>query len=80
MMAYAGLGAELAGGIAGFVLLGYWLDWYFGIGPTGVVAGGIVGCVGGMVHLIRRAYEMQRRFGRPARPNPGEKKRDQTPP
>ena len=56
----AGLGTEMAGGIAGFVLLGWWIDRQFGTSPTWLIVGAVLGGVGGLVHLIKRALELQR--------------------
>lgn len=56
----AGLGTELAGGIVGFVLLGWWIDRKFGTSPTWLIVGSVLGGVGGMVHLIKRAIAFQR--------------------
>lgn len=59
---YAGLGLEFGAGIAGCVLLGYWVDRTFGTANKGVVIGAIVGCVGGMYHLVTRAMRIQRKY------------------
>jgi F0F1-type ATP synthase assembly protein I len=56
----AGLGLEFGAGIAGCVLFGYWVDRTFGTANKGVIIGAIVGCVGGMYHLISRAMKLQR--------------------
>jgi F0F1-type ATP synthase assembly protein I len=56
----AGLGLEFGAGIAGCVLFGYWVDRAFGTANKGVIIGAIVGCVGGMYHLITRAMRLQR--------------------
>lgn len=61
-MRYAGLGGELAGGIIGFVLVGYWIDLKLQTAPIALVVGASLGCIGGLYHLIRRAYQMQREF------------------
>lgn len=52
-MRYAGLGMELAGGIGGFTLLGYWLDLKLGTHPRWLTVGAVLGCVGGMYNLIK---------------------------
>ena len=49
---------ELAAGIAGFTLIGYWVDQKFGTGSVGVITGAIVGSVGGLYVFIRRAIQM----------------------
>lgn len=53
---------ELAGGILGFVLLGWWADRSLRSHPIGIIVGSIIGCVGGLYHTVRRAIEMQREF------------------
>ena len=60
-MGYAGLGTELAGGIAGFVLLGWWIGRQFGREKLGLTIGATIGCVGGMMNFLRRAIEMSKR-------------------
>lgn len=65
---YATLGTELAGGLVGFVLLGWAIDRQLGSSPIAVVTTAILGCIGGMVHLIRRAMQMQQETQRSARP------------
>jgi F0F1-type ATP synthase assembly protein I len=64
---FAGLGLEFAGGIAAFVLLGWWIDSRFQTSPKGLVAGAVLGCVGGLAHLIRSAYAAQRDIEREER-------------
>ena len=63
MMRYAGLGTELAAGIAAFTLIGYWVDHRFGTGDAGVITGAILGSVGGLYVFIRRAMELAPRDG-----------------
>ena len=81
MIRFAGMGLELASGIAGCTLIGYGFDYLFGTGTKGVLIGAILGCVGGMYHLIRRAFEIDRalrkigsKYGNP----PGEKPDDES--
>lgn len=62
LLHYGGLGMELAGGILAFVAVGYWVDWKFKTGPIGVIVGSVIGCVGGLYHVVRRAIQMQREF------------------
>lgn len=54
------MGMELAGGIAGFLLLGWWIGRQFGRERAGMIVGAVIGCVGGMYNFIRRAIEMER--------------------
>ncbi len=60
-MRYAGLGMELAGMVTVCTLIGVWVDRQFGT-RMGVIVGATTGIVGGLASLIRRAYEMQRKF------------------
>lgn len=57
----AGVGLEFGAGIAGCVLFGYWADRTFGTANKGVIIGAIVGCVGGMYHLVTRAMNLQKK-------------------
>ncbi len=58
---YAGLGMELAGGIIGFLALGWWVDYQFGTGKVGLIVGAVLGCIGGMYNFIHQAIELNRR-------------------
>jgi F0F1-type ATP synthase assembly protein I len=49
------MGFELAGGIIGFVLVGYWIDYSFGTAPKGAIGGAVLGCIGGFYNFIRQA-------------------------
>jgi len=52
---YSGVGLELAGATAGLALVGYWVDRHFGSQPWGLLAGVIIGLVGGLYNLIRES-------------------------
>ena len=52
---YSGVGRELAGATAGLALLGYWIDGKFGTSPWGVLAGVIIGIVGGMYNMVKES-------------------------
>ena len=45
---YASLGLEFGAGIAGFVLVGYWIDSGYKTAPVGLITGAVLGCVGGL--------------------------------
>lgn len=76
-MRYAGLGMELAGGIAGFTLLGYWLDVKFDTHPRWLTVGAVIGCVGGMYNLIKIGIQESKRAVAPRpRDESGEKPDD----
>lgn len=55
IMQLAGAGVELAAGVGGACLLGWWIDRHFGTRPWGLLVCAIVGIVGGLYNLIRRA-------------------------
>jgi F0F1-type ATP synthase assembly protein I len=57
----AGLGFELAGAVAGFALVGYWVGKYYGNPALGLLIGSLLGLVGGMYNLIRATLLSQRR-------------------
>jgi F0F1-type ATP synthase assembly protein I len=50
--AYA-LGFELVCAVAGFVLVGYWIDRHYSSGPWGTLIGLLLGLVGGTHNLLR---------------------------
>jgi ATP synthase protein I len=49
------IGVELVGAVAGFTLLGYWVDRHWGTDPWGLLAGVGLGLIGGMYNLIRQS-------------------------
>ena len=49
---YSGVGLELAGATAGLALIGYWVDSRYGTQPWGILAGVVIGLVGGLYNLI----------------------------
>lgn len=63
---FSGVGIEFAAAVAGFTLLGYWIDNRYESRPWGVLTGAVLGLVGGMYNLIREslgAIREQRRSG-----------------
>lgn len=56
--AAAGAGVELAGGILLFAGIGYLVDRWLGTWPWGVLAGCLLGLVGGMYLVIQTARRM----------------------
>jgi ATP synthase protein I len=57
---YSGIGLELAGAIAGLALVGYWVDGRFGTQPWGILAGVVIGLVGGLYNLVRESLAAAR--------------------
>jgi ATP synthase protein I len=56
----SGVGFELAGAVAGFTLIGYWADRHYGTGPWGLIAGVILGLVGGLYNLVKQSLRAVR--------------------
>ena len=52
---YSSVGLELAAATAGLALIGYWVDSHYGTQPWGMLAGVIIGLVGGLYNLIRES-------------------------
>jgi F0F1-type ATP synthase assembly protein I len=52
---YSGIGIEFVAAIAGFALLGYWVDRRWNISPWGLVIGAVLGLIGGMYNMIRES-------------------------
>jgi F0F1-type ATP synthase assembly protein I len=52
---HAGVGLELAGAVAGFTLVGYWIDRHFGSQPWGLIVGLALGLIGGLYNLVRES-------------------------
>jgi F0F1-type ATP synthase assembly protein I len=59
----AGIGFELVAAVAGFTLVGFWVDHHYHSAPWGLLVGFALGLVGGMYNLIR---ETLRAYGRGA--------------
>jgi hypothetical protein len=52
--ALAGVGVELAGGVAVFAMVGWWLDTRYSTGPWLMVLGGVLGVIGGVYNLWKQ--------------------------
>jgi F0F1-type ATP synthase assembly protein I len=59
---YSGLGFELAGSVAVFCLIGYFVDRHWGTSPIGLITGAIIGIIGGMYLLIKEAFLIDKAF------------------
>ncbi len=57
---HSGVGLELAGALAGFALVGYWIDRWYETEPWGLVIGVILGMVGGLYNLVRQSLQAVR--------------------
>jgi F0F1-type ATP synthase assembly protein I len=53
-------GFELAGAVAGFTLVGMWVDHHYHSDPWGVLVGVALGLVGGTYNLIRDSIAASR--------------------
>jgi F0F1-type ATP synthase assembly protein I len=58
------LGFELVGAVAGFVLVGIWIDRHYSSGPWGTLICLFLGLIGGFYNLIRGAARMAAGSGR----------------
>ncbi len=50
---FSGIGIEFAGAVAGFAIVGYYVDKHYDSKPWGVLIGAILGLIGGMYNLVR---------------------------
>ena len=57
---FSGIGVEVAAAVAGFALIGYWIDSHYGSSPKGVLIGALLGIVGGGYNLIRQSLAATR--------------------
>ena len=57
---HSGVGLELAGAVAGFALVGYWIDRRYETEPWGLVIGLVLGMVGGLYNLVRASLQATR--------------------
>ncbi|MDZ4756333.1 MAG: AtpZ/AtpI family protein [Phycisphaerae bacterium] len=59
----AGVGTEFATHVIAGVLLGWGIDWYFEVGPWGIVGGTSAGVAVGMLQFIRRSLALNKEMG-----------------
>jgi F0F1-type ATP synthase assembly protein I len=52
------MGFELSASVAGFALLGLWIDRRYDTGPWGVLIGSLLGVTGGLYNLIRTSLRL----------------------
>jgi len=52
---HAGVGLEFAGAVAGFAVVGYWIDSRYGSKPWGILIGVVLGLVGGLYNLVKES-------------------------
>ncbi|MBN1511858.1 MAG: AtpZ/AtpI family protein [Phycisphaerae bacterium] len=74
------MGFELAAALAGFCLLGYWIDVRYDTAPWGLLICACLGLIGGMYNLIRTALAVtggRRPESRKRGPAPGESERSE---
>jgi F0F1-type ATP synthase assembly protein I len=70
-----GVGFEFAAAVAGFTLMGYWVDRHFGHAPWGVIVGVALGLIGGMYNLIRESLAASKEAGSGSQTSNGDRKR-----
>ncbi|MDO8631673.1 MAG: AtpZ/AtpI family protein [Phycisphaerales bacterium] len=63
---FSGIGIEFAGAVAGFTLIGNWIDRHYDCGPWGVVIGAALGLIGGMYNMIHQSLAASRDAARKA--------------
>lgn len=52
-MPYSSLGLEFAAAVAGFTLVGWWVDTRWQTAPTGLLTGAVLGLVGGGYNFLK---------------------------
>jgi F0F1-type ATP synthase assembly protein I len=57
---YSGVGVELAGAVAVFALVGYWIDGHYGSRPWGMLVGLVLGLTGGLYNLVKQSLQAGR--------------------
>jgi F0F1-type ATP synthase assembly protein I len=58
------IGFELVAAVGGFIFVGYLWDRHFRTAPWGLLAGAVLGLIGGMYNLIRQSLLATRQPGR----------------
>lgn len=58
-----GLGFELACAVAGFVLVGVWIDRHYSSGPWGTLVCLVLGLIGGFYNLFRETSRLTGKAG-----------------
>ena len=61
---HTGMGREFAAAVAGFALVGYWIDRHYDTSPSGVLIGAVLGLIGGTYNLVRESLAAFKRFER----------------
>jgi F0F1-type ATP synthase assembly protein I len=61
--------------VAGFTLIGYGWDRYFGTAPWGLLTGALLGLVGGMYNLIRQSLRATAEAERETQKSNGDRER-----
>jgi F0F1-type ATP synthase assembly protein I len=52
---FSGIGIEFAAAVAGFTMVGWWVDRHWNCRPWGLLIGVVLGLTGGMYNMIRQA-------------------------
>jgi len=61
---HSGVGIEFAAAVAGFALVGYWIDRHYQTDPWGLIIGAMLGLLGGTYNLIRESLAAFKRCDR----------------
>lgn len=73
---YAGIGFNFSAAVAGFSLVGYWIDHHYKTSPWGVLIGLGLGLTGGTYNLIRASMAAFRQCERDRRSRPKKNTQD----
>jgi F0F1-type ATP synthase assembly protein I len=73
---FSGIGIEFAGAVAGFSLVGLWIDRHYDCGPWGVVIGAALGLIGGMYNMIRESLAAFKQADKETRDASGDEPRE----
>ena len=60
LLYFGSIGMELAGGIVGLTLLGWWIDSRYGTAPVWAIVGAALGIIGGGYNFIRKALALSK--------------------
>lgn len=73
------MGAELAGALLGFILVGFWIDRHYGTYPWAILICAILGLIGGLYNFFRSSLRSLKAEDRSGSESAGDDREDRPP-